>query len=179
MRLFKIGMNGSTSLSNVVNQCRMSRPQDKYQGPPGIFSIVEWLLVYLLPLFVLQAHPRSVRTDEVFKGAAYFAETLLDSSTSHSFLPIQSAFNKAFDVDVDVFEWYERPDNELRFRRFSMAMAATRGLSPADTIMQGIYRILNNSRVIHVLIIFQASSGHLFRPIAMLWMWAAVLVLPL
>jgi hypothetical protein len=115
-------------------EATQERPQDKYQGIAGIFAIVEWL------------------TDEVFKGAAYFTETLLEPSTSHSFLPTQSAFNKAFDVDVDVFEWYERPGNEMRFQRFSMAMMATRGLSPPDTILKGFQwsSIPSDSHVVDV-----------------------------
>jgi hypothetical protein len=31
-----------------------------------------------------------------------------------------SACNKAFSIDVHAFEWYERPDNEMRLCRFSM-----------------------------------------------------------
>ena len=73
----------------------------------------------------------------MFKGAAYLAESLLDPETAQSNLPTQSAFNKAFAVDADVFEWYEAPDNALRFQRFSMAMSATRALSPPDTILKG------------------------------------------
>ncbi|KXN89277.1 Sterigmatocystin 8-O-methyltransferase [Leucoagaricus sp. SymC.cos] len=77
------------------------RPQCKYQGTAGMFAIVEWL------------------TDEVFKGAAYFTETVMEPTTSHSLLPTQSAFNNACNVDVDLFEWYEKPENETRLLRFS------------------------------------------------------------
>jgi len=36
---------------------------------------------------------------------------------------------------MDVFSWYELPENRSRFDRFSMAMLATRLLSPPSTIL--------------------------------------------
>lgn len=83
-----------------------------------------------------------VRTDEVFKGAAYFTETVLSSETALT-LPTNSAFNRAFNVETDVFEWYELPENRSRFECFTMAMMATRSLSPLGTILQGSLHVVN------------------------------------
>jgi hypothetical protein len=59
----------------------------------------------------------------------------LDPATSASSLPTESAFNRAFGVDMDLFAWYELPENRTRFNRFSKAMLATRALSPPSTIL--------------------------------------------
>ncbi|KAJ6525736.1 O-methyltransferase [Mycena capillaripes] len=93
------------------------RPEEKYSSTPGLFAISDWL------------------TDEVAKSAVYLPETLLDPATSASSLPTESAFNRAFGVNMDVFAWYELPENRHRFNRFSMAMLATRALSPPSTIL--------------------------------------------
>ncbi|KAJ7806154.1 O-methyltransferase [Mycena olivaceomarginata] len=93
------------------------RSEDKYKSAPGLFTISDWL------------------TDEVAKSAAYLTETLLDPATSASSLPTESAFNRAFGVDMDLFAWYELPENRTRFNRFSKAMLATRALSPPSTIL--------------------------------------------
>lgn len=80
----------------------------------------------------------SVRTDEVLKGAAYLPEAFLDPATSHSVQPTETPWNIAFKTDKPLFVWYDEPENEERQKRFSVALAGTTKMEPADAILAGL-----------------------------------------
>ncbi|KAF9264075.1 O-methyltransferase [Marasmius fiardii PR-910] len=58
--------------------------------------------------------------DEMFKGAAYLTETLLDPQVGHSDAQADTSIARAFGIqNKSVWEWYEEPGNEFRLRRFA------------------------------------------------------------
>ncbi|KIK65190.1 hypothetical protein GYMLUDRAFT_220458 [Collybiopsis luxurians FD-317 M1] len=68
-------------------------------------------------------------TDETFKSAAYLSESLQRSLySSHDQSP---PFKTAFKTDLDIFTWYELPENSTRFKRFSAAMNAAAHMAPS------------------------------------------------
>lgn len=81
--------------------------------------------------------PLRPSTDEVFKGAAYLTETILDKNTTQSGEPTDTSLNRAFHMSSNLFEWYEQPENSLRFKRFSSAMDGARRVSPPEAVLQG------------------------------------------
>ncbi|KAJ7270666.1 O-methyltransferase [Mycena haematopus] len=91
----------------------LARPEDKHQGAKGYAAIME------------------LNTDETFKAGAYIQDVVLAPSTSADELdtPLNRAFNTR---GVDLFSWYERPENRVRFRRFGMAMDAGRRVASAS-----------------------------------------------
>jgi hypothetical protein len=45
--------------------------------------------------------------------------------------------NRAFGGELNIFDWYEQPGNEKRFRRFGAAMNGTTKFYPADLVVSG------------------------------------------
>ncbi|KAI0320587.1 O-methyltransferase [Amylostereum chailletii] len=97
----------------------LSRPVNKFVGARGYSAMVECF------------------TDEVFRSATAFSDTILEASTQSSGNPTESAFNRAFSTDLEIFSWYESPENRDRLVRFSMAMDGARRLSPPKAILRG------------------------------------------
>ncbi|TFK34635.1 O-methyltransferase [Crucibulum laeve] len=96
----------------------LERPDEKYQAAEGISALV------------------GINTDETMKAAAYLSDTLLKNAHNEA-EEFNTPLNTAFDTRGDLFSWYERDENKLRFKRFSMAMKATTKLSPPDSILRG------------------------------------------
>ncbi|KAG7451652.1 S-adenosyl-L-methionine-dependent methyltransferase [Guyanagaster necrorhizus] len=94
-------------------------PQAKYTETSPINTFVSW------------------GTGEFFKGGAFLSQTLRDPVYGHSDEANQSALSKAFDFDVNFFEWLERPENTDVLSRFSLLMRATTDLLPNATILNG------------------------------------------
>ncbi|KAK7065068.1 O-methyltransferase [Favolaschia claudopus] len=78
-----------------------------------------------------------MHTDEAFKGSAYFTEAFLSPKTAHSTRAVDSPWNYAFGTDTFLFDWYDRPENELLKTRFSFAMACSTKLEPPKAILAG------------------------------------------
>ncbi|KAJ6601633.1 O-methyltransferase [Mycena sp. CBHHK59/15] len=78
-----------------------------------------------------------LHTDESFKGSAYLTEAFTDPATSHSVKPTESPWNIAFETDAFIFDWYDRPENEHRKTRFSLAMAGSIKLDPPAAMLSG------------------------------------------
>ena len=76
--------------------------------------------------------------DEGFKSASYLTETLLDPEFGHSYEPNKCSFNKAYNVQEDVWTWFEAPDNKLRLCRFGAGMDGLTNMSPHDAILAGL-----------------------------------------
>ena len=53
-----------------------------------------------------------------FKNSSYLTETLLDPEFGHACKPNKTAFNKAYNVNEDLWSWFERLDNRLNLVRF-------------------------------------------------------------
>ena len=70
-------------------------------------------------------------------------DTLIDPLTSASYLPNSTPLNRAFANNLDVFTWFELPENLHRLKRFGVAMHATESVHPIGAIKQGSYIRLN------------------------------------
>ena len=57
--------------------------------------------------------------------------------SAHSDEVTQTAFNKAFNEELPVWAWYEKPDQSGRLRRFGSAMRGVEALQPPDAILSG------------------------------------------
>jgi hypothetical protein len=75
--------------------------------------------------------------DEGFKSSSVLPETLLDPGLGHAYESNKAALNKALNIDVDMWTWFERPENRLRLARFGASMAGVRNMSPPKAILEG------------------------------------------
>ena len=72
-----------------------------------------------------------------FKSSSYLTETLLDPEFGHAYEPNKTAFNKAYNVNEDLWSWFERPDNRLNLVRFGAAMNGLKNASSTNIILEG------------------------------------------
>ena len=75
--------------------------------------------------------------DEGFKCSSYLTETLLDPQLGHAYESNKTAFNKTFNVEEDMWTWYETPNNRLRLARFGAGMSGVKNMSSPDAILAG------------------------------------------
>jgi hypothetical protein len=75
--------------------------------------------------------------DEAFKGSSYQTETLLDPELGHSYKVNKTAFNKARNVNEDIWTWFEAPEQKLRLVRFGAGMDGTKNMTPPEGILEG------------------------------------------
>jgi hypothetical protein len=75
--------------------------------------------------------------DEGFKSSSYLTEVFLDPEFGHAGQANKAAFNKAYNVEEDLWNWLERPDNRLRLARFGASMNGLRNMSSAGAILEG------------------------------------------
>ena len=73
-----------------------------------------------------------------FKSSSYLTETLLDPELGHAYEPNRTAFNKAHNVEEEMWSWLERPDNRLRLARFGAAMNGLKNATPANVVLEGL-----------------------------------------
>ncbi|KIK51363.1 hypothetical protein GYMLUDRAFT_265869 [Collybiopsis luxurians FD-317 M1] len=92
-------------------------PEDKHEGAVGYSSVIQ------------------LNTDETFKAAAYINEVIINPDRSED--ELDTPLSKAFGTHIDLFSWYELPENKVRFKRFGVAMDAWRRISPQGTVLQG------------------------------------------
>ncbi|KAJ7070243.1 O-methyltransferase [Mycena belliarum] len=97
----------------------LAAPEDKHQGAQGFAAIV------------------GLNTDETFKAAAYIEDVVINPSREEPADELNTPLNRAFNTHVDLFSWYERPENRIRFRRFGMAMDASRKVQPPGVQSKG------------------------------------------
>lgn len=77
------------------------------------------------------------RLDEGFKSSSYLTETLLDPELGHAYESNKTAFNKAHNVEENMWAWLERPENRLRLTRLGAGMDDVKNVSPANSILEG------------------------------------------
>ncbi|KAJ6614651.1 O-methyltransferase [Mycena sp. CBHHK59/15] len=97
----------------------LATPEDKYQGAVGYSAIIQ------------------LNTDETFKAGAYIQDVVVDNTLEKAGDELNTPLNKAFNTHIDLFSWYEMPENKVRFNRFGMAMDAARRMSPPGSVLQG------------------------------------------
>ena len=70
------------------------------------------------------------------KASSYLTESLLDPTTSSSQDPLDCPFSLAHGRE-SIFDFFERPENQKRFRRFDAAMHGTTSSIASDIIVTG------------------------------------------
>jgi hypothetical protein len=75
--------------------------------------------------------------DEGFKSSSYLTETLLDPQLGHAYESNKTAFNKAHNVEEELWTWYEAPENRLRLARFGAGMSGVNNMASHDAILAG------------------------------------------
>lgn len=75
--------------------------------------------------------------DEPFKASAYAWENLADPETALSGDPTASAFARAMGRKETLWQYYERPEQAFRQRRFGIGMQGIQALQPPDIILNG------------------------------------------
>ncbi|KAF8891932.1 O-methyltransferase-domain-containing protein [Gymnopilus junonius] len=71
-------------------------------------------------------------------SSGYLTEYLKDPVMGNSEEPNHAPFNKAFQVDVSLFDWYNQPEQAARLRRFLTAMQGTDRLQADDGLLKAI-----------------------------------------
>lgn len=81
--------------------------------------------------------------DEVFKSAAYGWEAFGDPATAHNNQVNVTAFQKAFNTDLTIWEFFEKPEQTYRRDRFGIGMQGVAAFQPAETVLEGVFCALN------------------------------------
>ncbi|KAG7448370.1 uncharacterized protein BT62DRAFT_1073955 [Guyanagaster necrorhizus] len=97
----------------------LDRPLEKYDGTNGIAALIGHC------------------TDEDYKGAGYITEHLTNPEMAFEDSPERSPMMQAFGCDVGVWNWLEKPSNQLRLQRFGVAMDGVSRMRPQDSILKG------------------------------------------
>ncbi|KAJ7496660.1 O-methyltransferase [Mycena latifolia] len=95
----------------------LAAPKDKHEGAEGYSALIQ------------------LNTDETFKAAAYIPDVILDKTQSED--ELNTPLNRAFGSHIDLFTWYQKPENTVRFKRFGFAMDVTRKMSSPGSVLQG------------------------------------------
>jgi len=97
-----------------------SNPLEKFDGTNGIAALI--------------GH----NGDVVYKGAGQIANHMMAPDTAFEDTPERSPLMLAVGYDKgSVWSWFEEPSNELRLRRFGIAMNGINSLQPPDEILKG------------------------------------------
>ena len=75
--------------------------------------------------------------DEIHKAGTHLYEAISDPETGHSGEVTHTSFNRAFNTELPVWEWYETPEQEHRRKRFGLAMRGVAAFQPPDAILSG------------------------------------------
>ena len=104
--------------------------------------------------------------DMGFKSSSYLTETLLDPELGHAYESSKTAFNKAHNVEEEMWGWLERPDNRWRLARFGAAMNGLKNATPANAVLEGLVTVLH---LMHAIIsplnyqFLQGTAGSTFQ----------------
>ncbi|KAA1468506.1 O-methyltransferase [Dentipellis sp. KUC8613] len=114
--------------NNIISSCLdsgksvaalIAHPEQRYDGTLGITALLGHF------------------GDDAFKASAYLSDVLTDPATSHSYEANKTAHSRAFNINLDMFSWFETPGNEYRATRFGHAMNGSRASMPANAIVEG------------------------------------------
>ncbi|KAJ7780766.1 O-methyltransferase [Mycena maculata] len=106
-------LDSKKSIKDII-----SAPEHKHDNTDGFVALME--------LFGGDLH----------KSSGYLLENLQDPVTSASEEPFHAPIQRAFNIDVPMFEWYKRSEQEPRRRRFMVAMQGTSVLQPEADLLK-------------------------------------------
>ena len=72
----------------------------------------------------------------MMKAGVYMADNLLDPKTATSQEVLDAPFSRAFGRE-SIFEFFEKPGNEYRLRRFGAAMHGISSALPSGALLAG------------------------------------------
>jgi hypothetical protein len=125
------------------DELRIISPESKHIGTPGITSILGHLYDMLNGLsYGIYILICCYRLEEGFKSCSYLTETLLDPELGHAFESNKTAFNKAHNVEENMWTWLERPENRLRLAQVGAGMSGLKNISATDSILEGSVTLL-------------------------------------
>ncbi|KAJ4487854.1 O-methyltransferase-domain-containing protein [Lentinula aciculospora] len=76
--------------------------------------------------------------DEDYRGAGQIADHIMAPETAFEDSPERSPLMTALGYDKgSMWSWFEEPSNEMRLRRFGIAMNGVNSLQPPDAILKG------------------------------------------
>jgi hypothetical protein len=74
--------------------------------------------------------------DECMKGSAFMVEHMLDITAASSQDPSICPLTRAFNTNLNCFQWIEKPENVKRMRRGKMAMTSSdTSMTPEDLLL--------------------------------------------
>ncbi|KAJ6471347.1 S-adenosyl-L-methionine-dependent methyltransferase [Mycena sanguinolenta] len=97
----------------------LANPSAKYEGAAALGALLEHL------------------TDECFLSSATLPSVLLDPKDGRSSAPTSTAFNKAFNTDLPMFEFFDLPDQKFRMSRFGLGLAGATAMPGRNAILHG------------------------------------------
>ncbi|KAA1478055.1 S-adenosyl-L-methionine-dependent methyltransferase [Dentipellis sp. KUC8613] len=116
---------------DVFANTRISSMLDTLKPTVDLFASPEYKYDGTIGLAALAGH----HLDETFKASAIAWETLSDPKTSHSGDPTASPFSRAVGKQETLWQFYARPEEKYRQRRFDAGMQGIQALQPADAIL--------------------------------------------
>ncbi|KAF5380106.1 hypothetical protein D9615_006249 [Tricholomella constricta] len=111
----------NTRISSVMDTGKsvaelFAKPEDKHEKTPGLVALLEHLI------------------GDGAKFSSQLLENLKDPKTARSDEPIHAPFNRAFNVDTPLWEWFETPEQSYRRRRFAIGMHGIAQMQPPDIL---------------------------------------------
>ncbi|KAF9462322.1 S-adenosyl-L-methionine-dependent methyltransferase [Collybia nuda] len=116
---------------NVFTNTRISSMLDTLKPSKVILANPERKHDNTMGLAALASH----HLDEVFKASAYSWETLADSQTVLSEDPSAAPLGRVMKTTDTLWQFYARPEENFRQRRFGIGMKGVQAMQPADTIL--------------------------------------------
>ncbi len=77
---------------------------------------------------------RILRADEGLKSAAYISEYVREQPAG-----IDAPFHLALNEKGSIWDWYDKPSNDLRGRRFNSAMSGGGDMFPPSIFTKGLF----------------------------------------
>ncbi|KAJ7888469.1 S-adenosyl-L-methionine-dependent methyltransferase [Mycena leptocephala] len=97
----------------------IASPDKKYEGPVAFGALLEHL------------------THEAFPASTALPDVIVDPQDGFSNAPNKTAFNRAFNTNLTLFEWFNLPEHAHRMARFNRAMEGGANAMAPATVTEG------------------------------------------
>jgi hypothetical protein len=84
--------------------------------------------------------------DEGLKSCAFMVDNMMDPKTSSSQDPTVSPFARAFNTNDGVWQFYEQPGNEKRFRRFGAVTIFSNSITTPEAVLASAFSVSCDNR---------------------------------